>query len=235
MEVTMDLGQIVDGTYQHVLDARFLMVSRDVKRKRAAIVNPLILETDEEKQIFQRGEENHSKSLESWNTGLTKAAPTAEESQIIHSRMLQTGLFDTSVKKGPTKMDNTIFLEDTELSSVYFCNPQQRNTHNKVFGGFLLDKAFGLSWANACLFSGSRPVFKSMDDVWFRRSVEMGSILEFTSQVVYTPPQPTKRFQVMTVADVIQPSTGERETTNVFYYTFESENDVRSVAPKTYA
>lgn len=27
----------------------------------------------------------------------------------------------------------------------------------------------------------------------------------------------------------------KRETTNVFYYTFESENNVRSIAPKTYA
>ncbi|XP_020904436.1 acyl-coenzyme A thioesterase 9, mitochondrial [Exaiptasia diaphana] len=235
MEVTMDLGQIVNGSFKHILDARFLMVSRDIKRERAALVNPLVLKTDKEKQIFQQGQENHSKSLATWSTSLTKTAPTAEESQIVHDLMLQTGVFDASVKKSPSKMDNTVFMEDTELSSVYFCNPQQRNTHNKVFGGFLLDRAFGLAWTNACLFSGGKAIMKTMDDVRFRKGVEMGSILEFTSQVVYTPPQPTKRFQIMTVADVIQPSTGERETTNIFYYTFESENEVRSVAPRSYA
>ena len=35
-------------------------------------------------------------------------------------------------------------------------------------------------------FSGSRPIFRSMDDIWFRKSVEIGSILEFTSQVGLT-------------------------------------------------
>ncbi|XP_031555177.1 acyl-coenzyme A thioesterase 9, mitochondrial-like [Actinia tenebrosa] len=235
MKVSMDLKQDRDDGLFHILDACFLMVSRDVKNARAALVNPLMLETEEEKRIFKKGEENRNKSIASGKTDLMKKAPTAQESEEIHNLMLETLQFDTGVKKVRHKVDNSILMEDTELSSVFVCNPQQRNSHNKIFGGYLLEKAFTLSWTNACLFSGNRPVFRSMDDIRFRKSVEIGSIVEFTSRIVYTPLQPTKRFQVMTVADVIQPTTGERETTNIFYYTFESENNVRSIAPRTYA
>ncbi|EDO45232.1 predicted protein [Nematostella vectensis] len=237
MEVTMRLSQLrADAHFKHLLDARFLMVSRDVHKGKAAMVNPLVAETPEEREIIQKGEENHVLTLDRWKTALTKVAPTAEESQIIHNLMLKSSLFDTSVKtSAKNKNDQIVMMGDTELSSLSICNPQQRNSHNKVFGGYLLRKAFGLAWASACLFCRTKPQFVAMDDIWFRRGVEIGSLIEFTSQVVYTPPEQTNRFQIMTVADVLDPGTGKRETTNVFYYTFESEMEVRPVAPRTYA
>lgn len=39
-----------------VTKARFVMVARDPLNKGSAVVNPLLLETDEEKLLFQKGE-----------------------------------------------------------------------------------------------------------------------------------------------------------------------------------
>lgn len=42
-----------------------------------------------------------------------------------------------------------------QLTSVLFpsvCAGQERNIFNRIFGGFLMRKAYELGWANACSF-----------------------------------------------------------------------------------
>ncbi len=53
----------------------------------------------------------------------------------------------------------------TSLQNTFTCQPQQRNPHGRVFGGFLLRRAFELAFATCYLFAGTRPVFDCVDDV----------------------------------------------------------------------
>lgn len=96
--------------------------------------------------------------------------------------------------------------------------------------------AYELAFSNACLFLRSRPRFLALDDISFRKSVPIGSILNMSSQIVYAPGPPHKSFQVAVKADVIDFESEKRETTNVFHFTFASKDvdDVRRVMPKTY-
>lgn len=48
------------------------------------------------------------------------------------------------------------------------CQPQQRNMHGRIFGGFLMRRAFELGFATTYLFAGSRPSFVRVDEVTFR-------------------------------------------------------------------
>lgn len=70
----------------------------------------------------------------------------------------------------------------------------------------------------------------------FKKPVEVGSILLFTSSVTYCPGHPMTTFQVSVQADVIDPFGGSRDTTNVFHFTFmQTKRPLPRVMPRTYA
>ncbi|XP_078088238.1 acyl-coenzyme A thioesterase 9, mitochondrial-like [Mustelus asterias] len=107
----------------------------------------------------------------------------------------------------------------------------ERNIRNKIFGGFLMRKAFEQAWANACVYGGSRPYPIAVDDILFQKTVEIGSLLYLSSQVCYTE---GNCIQVRVHSEVVDPATNQHSTTNVFHFTFGSEKEVKLVIPKTY-
>ncbi|KAM6095900.1 acyl-coenzyme A thioesterase 9, mitochondrial isoform 3-T3 [Chlamydotis macqueenii] len=126
---------------------------------------------------------------------------------------------------------NSVWMEDAKLKGLQICHPQERNIFNRIFGGFLMRKAFELGWANACSCGGSRPFIVSVDDIMFQRPVEVGSLLLLSGQVCYTE---KNYIQVRVHSEVYDPDTREHQTTNIFHFTFVSENEVPRVVPKTY-
>jgi acyl-coenzyme A thioesterase 9 len=69
-------------------------------------------------------------------------------------------------------------------------HPQQKNVHNKVFGGYLMRMAYELAWSSGLLFSqGQRPglvplsllELLSMDDTTFLAPVSLGDVVSFDS------------------------------------------------------
>lgn len=125
-------------------------------------------------------------------------------------------------------------MEDTSVKNVTICQPEQRNIYNKIFGGFLMRKAFELAWINACMFSKSRPLISVVDDITFKKPVVIGSILYFNSHIVYT-----KGNEMVTkvLAEKVEPETGEHEVTNEFFFTFVAPDraQLSQVIPKSYA
>jgi len=94
-------------------------------------------------------------------------------------------------------------------------------------------KAFELAWANAYVYGCKRPYITHMDDILFRAPVDVGSLLYMNSQICYTEDD---KIQVRVSAEVIDPSTGKLDLTNVFQYTFDTKEgkDVPMIIPKTY-
>lgn len=43
------------------------------------------------------------------------------------------------------------------LENTFTCQPEQRNLHGRIFGGFLMSRAFELAHSTAYLFAGRRP------------------------------------------------------------------------------
>ena len=50
-----------------------------------------------------------------------------------------------------------LLMDETSLENTFTCQPQQRNIHGRIFGGFLMRRAFELAHSTAYLFAGSRP------------------------------------------------------------------------------
>ncbi|NXJ95953.1 ACOT9 thioesterase, partial [Corythaixoides concolor] len=235
MEVKMHMLQLHDGDYSPVLDATFVMVARDPENKRPAFVNPLVPETPEEEEIFKQGECMSqflvvctSASVcvcvcHLWVFDLLNSANVGYKVYCLFRRMVSF----RSRKLPP----NSVWMEDAKLKGLQICHPQERNIFNRIFGGFLMRKAFELGWATACSYGGSRPFIVSVDDIMFQRPVEVGSLLLLSGQVCYTE---KNYIQVRVHSEVYDPDTREHQTTNIFHFTFISENEVPRVVPKTY-
>uniref|UniRef100_A0A674ASM4 Acyl-CoA thioesterase 9 n=1 Tax=Salmo trutta TaxID=8032 RepID=A0A674ASM4_SALTR len=255
IEAKMHMSQYHGGAYTPVLDATFVMVARDPENKRAAFVNPLKPEGIEEEKLFQQGESkthyipmciyycvcviycvcvppvNKTRRIELSTASLLKVAPTAEERKIVHSLFLNTLDSKTVSFRSRVLPPNSVWMEDAKVKGLEICHPQERNIFNRIFGGFLMRKAYELGWANACVYGGCRPNLVAVDDILFRKPVEIGSLLLLSSQVCYTE---GKYIQVRVHTEVLDPLTRQHNTTNVFHFTFVTDKDVPNIVPQSY-
>lgn len=171
--------------------------------------------------------ENRRVKLAQAKNSLDKLPPSTEESRLIHELFLES--------TSETSDTPTVLMEDTKITSTIFCQPQNRNIHGFIFGGFLMQRAYELAFSNALLYIRDRPEIIALDDTTFRKPVPVGSILKFSSKVVYAEGHPHHTFQVAVVADVIDPTTGQRDTTNTFYFSFSSRKIVPRLQISTYS
>ncbi|KAH3804898.1 acyl-coenzyme A thioesterase 9, mitochondrial-like [Dreissena polymorpha] len=233
MEVTMKLDQEIDQNWKQLLEAKFLMVARNPATKSAAVINKLIPEGPEEEALFKLGEETKAKRMLESQKTLLKTPPDENERLLIHNLFLETLDPKASTFKVRVKPERSVWMEDTLLKNLVICMPEQRNLYNKIFGGFLMRKAFELAYANACLHCKGRAKVLVVDDIAFKKSVEVGSFLFLSSQVVYTL---DNHMMVKVHAEVVNPKDDSRETTNDFYFLFALQStEVPRVIPKSYA
>jgi len=207
------------------LIAYFTMVATDVETKKAIPVNRLVPETELEHKRFEQGEENKKRRLQAAAQSLLNQPPTSEEGLIIHDLFM-------GFKKN--SLANIVFMNDTKQESLILAQSQDRNIHKKIFGGFLMRMGFELAFSTAFIFAKTQPYFVSLDDVAFHKPVEIGSILSLKSHVIYTT---EKSLLIEVTAEVIQPAAGDRQLTNVFYFTFncyKATTAIPRVIPKTY-
>ncbi|KAJ5238519.1 hypothetical protein N7468_003138 [Penicillium chermesinum] len=243
-----------------LITCAFTMVSLDPVTKKPASVAPLILETEEEKRLFKKGEENSQAKKALRTRSLLEQAPNAEESNLIHSmwtkemsylstyRLLDTlhrnphALTKESDPEAPaTRPTNLVFMSDTVLKSAMIMQPQDRNRHNfMIFGGFLLKQSFELAFCCAASFSHSRPNFLALDPSTFENPVPVGSVLYLRATVAYTEPEEREgdatkytKVQVRVDSKVRDVEHGTKKSTGMFNYTFLVERDVQ-VMPKGY-
>ncbi|XP_071168877.1 acyl-coenzyme A thioesterase 9, mitochondrial-like isoform X2 [Mytilus edulis] len=234
MEITMNLEQEDASEWKKVLTARFVMVARNPLTKKSAFINALQLTSQEEEKIFELGEVNKVKRQEEAKRNLLKTPPHENEIQIVHEHFLKTLDPSSSTFKIRVKPENSVWMDQTKLKNLIICFPEQRNLYNKIFGGYLMRKAFELAWTSAALYSKSRQVaITTVDDIVFRKPVEIGSLLFLSSEVVYTN---GSKLQLKVHAEVVNPTDYTRATTNDFHFTFDTkQEDLPSVIPKTYA
>jgi acyl-coenzyme A thioesterase 9 len=122
-------------------------------------------------------------------------------------------------------------MEDADLSNIIFSHPEDRNAHNKVFGGFLMRHALELSWALAKFFSKRRPKLEHISDISFHQPVDVSSLINMQAHVIYTE---VNMMEIVVIAEVFNAVTGEQSTTNSFYYTYSVSDRLPQVYPKTY-
>ncbi|GMI04345.1 hypothetical protein TrLO_g10866 [Triparma laevis f. longispina] len=134
-----------------------------------------------------------------------------------------------------------ILISQTELHNSFIAQPQQRNMANRIFGGFLMRRAFELAFATCYNFGGGRPKFVEVDDISFLEPVDVGDLMVFHARVLYTLEdggelrldggKPLVMIEVE--AWVQDPKTVESKISNRFYFTFSlpDKDTCREVVP----
>lgn len=225
---------------------------------RPAAVAPLLIETEEERELFQKGEKNYQAKKALRTRSLLEKAPDDEESNLIHNlwkkEMSYLSKFSLvkylpEINNQPSidpespvqRPRNTLSMSGTVVKSAMIMQPQDRNRHNfMIFGGFLLKQTFELAFCCAASFSHARPNFISLDPSTFENPVPVGSVLYLRATVAYTEPLEREgaeskytKIQVRVDTKVRDVEHGTKKSTGMFNYTFLVEGDVH-VMPQSY-
>ncbi|KAJ3155270.1 Acyl-coenzyme A thioesterase 9, mitochondrial [Geranomyces michiganensis] len=215
-----------------ILAAKFTMVARDPVTGRAAKINQLKLDTENDRKLFRIGAAHRAQVIADKQFDLSSTPPTFEEMSLVHSLYSEyIQYLDPSFNK--QKPSSVVWMKDTIQQTLVLCHPQSRNIHGNIFGGFLLRLAFELAHATSLLFAGTPVHFVALDDITFRKPVHVSDILALTAQVTYSAP-PSRGFQVKVRANVLNAIEGTQDTTNEFHFTFEADKDVPRIMPRSY-
>ncbi|KAL0479428.1 acyl-coenzyme A thioesterase, mitochondrial [Acrasis kona] len=239
MEVRINVTTKKGEVWEPVMVAYFVMVARDKNTNKSAEINRLEPATGADKHLLELGEESQRRRKQTSETSLYKIPPNEQERLLIHDMHLKV----QKIKRGQI---NDMLLDDgrdsvglsgrfrymssTLLTNTKIMHPQQRNIHNKIFGGYLIRQAYELAWVTAYTYSKHRPTFISLDDNSFLKPVEIGSVVNFASRVVYTA---TNTVQIRVEVEVVSPSIGKTDTTNVFQFAFMVPTQ-QTIIPETY-
>ncbi|ERN20288.1 hypothetical protein AMTRI_Chr06g200890 [Amborella trichopoda] len=225
------------------LTANFTFVARDSKTGKSAPVNHLTPETEEEKKLYEVADARdklRKKKREEKKMEFQKSFRILHRDGERLRALLSEGRILCDM---PALADrDSILLRDTRLENSLICQPQQRNLHGRIFGGFLMHRAFELAYSTCYAFVGRMPRFLEVDHVDFLRPVDVGDFLRFKSCILYTqlenPKQPLINIEV--VAHVTRPELRSSEVSNTFYFTFTVNPDalkddlrIRNVVPAT--
>ncbi|KAK1428549.1 hypothetical protein QVD17_17385 [Tagetes erecta] len=217
IEVQLEVTQLSTDVETVALTANFIFVARDSKTGKAAPVNRLSPETKAEKLFYEEAEARNKLRK------LKKVDRKGTEEKGEKNRL------DLLLAEGRIFCDmpalanrDSILLRDTRLENSLICQPQQRNIHGRIFGGFLMHRAFELAFSTAYTFAGLMPYFLEVDHVDFLRPVDVGDFLRFKSCVLYTEFEHAEQplINVEVVAHVTRPELRSSEVSNTFYFTF---------------
>ncbi|CAK9224023.1 unnamed protein product [Sphagnum troendelagicum] len=245
MEIRMEVNQPVHevtGRDNVALIANFTFVARDPQTQKATQINPLTPQTEEEKHLYALGEahsaeQKKQRMLQQQNSSYI---PGVDNERL--NKLLTEGRVFSEM---PALADrNSILIRETRLENTIICHPQQQNLHGRIFGGFLMQRAFELAFSTCYVFGGIRPLFLEVDHVDFLRPVDVGDLLRFKACVLYTETENVEQplIHIEVVAHVTQPENRSSEVSNTFYFTFtldpeylkvHKEHPVRKVLPAT--
>lgn len=148
MEIQMEARSLVLDAGTELADpwlaASFTFVARDKNTGKGRHINALVPETEAEVELFKKGAAKaacRKKQRKSERGGHAEQITKAAENLIRVSRQAQ----DLPALADP----NTIMLSETAMNNHFICQPQQRNTAGRVFGGFLMRRAFEIAFATA--------------------------------------------------------------------------------------
>lgn len=160
------LAETSDLSGAVALTANFTFVARDSKTGKSAVINQITPETEKEKVLWKEAEERNK--LRKKRKGEQKREINDEDMKRLDEMLSEGRIFCDMPALADT---DSILIKDTCLQNSLMCQPQQRNIHGRIFGGFLMRRALELAFATAYAFAGSAPCFQEVDHVDFLKPV----------------------------------------------------------------
>lgn len=149
MEIRMVISESEDGTNEW-LESYFTFVTLDSVTKTSIKICPLLPQNDEERVHFELGAVKAQAKKVARRNKIQVGRPLSEESLAIDVRAAE--LLDAAgpLLRMPTLADpGTILMDATAHSNAMVAQPQSRNLHDRIFGGFLMRRAYELAFSTA--------------------------------------------------------------------------------------
>ncbi|KAG5010699.1 hypothetical protein AAZX31_07G189700 [Glycine max] len=220
MEIQLELTQSAQGnpniSSSPALVANFTFVARDSATGKAAPINQISPESEQERLLWEEAEERNKfrKRMKQEQKHGESEDPARLKALLAEGRIF--------CDMPALANRDSVLMKDTCLQNSFICQPQQRNIHGRIFGGFLMRRAFELAFSTAYAFAGAAPHFLEVDHVDFFKPVDVGNFLRLKSCVLYTEldniAEPLVNVEV--VAHVTKPEHRSSEVSNRFYFTF---------------
>ena len=218
------------------LSADFTFVARDAVTNKSAAVNPLVPDCDASRALFASTGERVARkkaALKETTRASRAAADRGAASEALAAA--KAAFVDAAAREARAAMElpalaapDAILSDATRTENMFVAQPQQRNLSGRVFGGFLLRRAFELAFATSYVFGGARPRFKSVRDMDFLRPVDVGDLLRFKARVLHVDATHCDTGQCVDVEVeclVTKPESRSAELSNTFLFTFHVENE----------
>lgn len=231
LEATLYVRQLLGDKYLNVTKAFFLMVARNATNTGPAPINKLVPANEMESRFWDEAVQRREKRKLLKSTDITSVPPKEHEQEMMFRLLQRTTPRDTFVLNERVLPPNCHWMADSKRSSIVHPFPENRNSANTIFGGYLMREAVEISFIMASIYIGGRPKLKCISDITFLKPVSVHAFLEMTAQVVFTAPN---YVQLMTVARTYDAKTHKQHITNVFNLTYKTQNDVNEVMPGSY-
>lgn len=212
--------QLTTEDAKDVLKANFTFVARDVTTGKSCKINRLQPESEEEKRLFQAADDKITAMKAARKAGKRGSTHELDANSAAMAReLLDQGRLLQDMPG--LAVGDAVLISQTRRETMIICQPQQRNTAGRMFGGYLMRCAYRCAFPTAYMFAGSFPHFVEVDEVTFLQPVEVGDICEFSGQVMltYTKVRPVVHVEV--TASVLKPDLKSSMITNVFNFVFE--------------
>jgi acyl-coenzyme A thioesterase 9 len=245
MEIRMQCKDSHDPTRDDPwMEAYFTFVAVDPETKRPLKIPPLDPQTWLEKDQFEAGKRRAEVRKEARKKRQNYETPLDPEIEKEALQLLREAypLLNIPSLANP----HCMLVEQTKLQNCEIAQPQTKNMANQIFGGFLMRRAFELSYATAYVFGGARPRFLEVDQVSFSIPVNVGDLTNFQARVIHSEVQDEIRdfdlfrgqknvplVSVEVSAWIVVPEEATAKLSNRFYFTFalESGTQIRKVLP----
>ncbi|CAN0261333.1 unnamed protein product [Ectocarpus sp. 12 AP-2014] len=233
------------------LDANFTFVARDRETGRSRAVSPLDLETDPLQDEAGDGSDGSPGERDSehgwralWRVVHSLKSRQALERNAAKKGAAAEGFLEVEAARFKREQEasnlvaagfpllhlpalanpHAVLMSQTLTSSTLICMPQHRNTANRIFGGFLMHRAYEVAFCAAFMFGGSRPRFSEIDEVVFLQPVDVGDLVKMDACILYTKEGKeagsSPQACVEVLASVVRPETVDSKVSNRFNLTF---------------
>ena len=208
---------LIDSSTTRVLSCMFTFVARDIITGRSAAINRVTPSNPIEERLYEQRAKEALRRKEK-NTSIS----------LCDTRIMSLIERGNAAKDMPALAHpSTVLMSQTCHENTLIMNPQNVNTAGRVFGGYLMHRAYDLALATCYTFAGAYPKFKEVGEVTFKKPVDIGDLVRLRSRVVYASDNEDGTFKptahVEVECQVVRPEKASSFVSNTFDFSFTFE------------
>ncbi|EGG08323.1 uncharacterized protein MELLADRAFT_74566 [Melampsora larici-populina 98AG31] len=240
LEILVKVSAVGSEENKTVMIARVIMVARDMETGVKRTIPSLLPALDDPSEQSLAGVFSHVRAKRH-----VPQLPVEKPLDLVHDRFRPTSSSYDLISHPLVSMTNSVSdlhmkavrCTETRLSDSAWCHPQKRNLYGAVFGGYLMRLAYENAFCAASLFAQKPVELVSLDNFEFKSSVEVGALLQLTSEITRINDDELGSIQVYVQINSTNMMTGKSKISNRAYLTFKlvkSEEAVEKfVIPQT--